>query len=44
MGGAVLSAILLLSTGVNAVTLTAVVVTCALTSLSVILFGSHRKK
>jgi hypothetical protein len=42
--GAIVSAVLLLQTGTNTASLGAVVLTCALTTMSVILFGSHGKK
>jgi hypothetical protein len=44
MTGAIVSAALLLQTGTNTASLGAVVLTCALTTVSVILFGSQRKK
>lgn len=44
MLGAALSVILLVLTGMTAVALTAVTVTCALTSISVLLFGAKRSK
>jgi len=44
MSGAVVSAMLLYQTGVTANALTAVMATCAATSLSVILFGHDRPR
>jgi len=44
MGGATFSAVLLLQTGMNPVSLGAVVITCALTGLSVILFGNRARR
>ena len=43
MAAAVVAAVLLLRTGVSAAALGAVVVTCTLSTLSVMLFGSHRR-
>jgi hypothetical protein len=42
MGGAVVSLVLLVMTGVSPVTVTAVVVTSALTTTSVLLFGEKK--
>jgi hypothetical protein len=44
MMGAVVSAYLLLQTGVNPLSLAAVVLTCFFTSVSVLLFGSAKKR
>jgi hypothetical protein len=44
MMGAVISAYLLLQIGVNALSLTAVVLTCFCTSVSVVLFGSAKNR
>jgi len=44
MAGATAALILLVQTGVNARSLGAVVVTCALTTTSVLLFGSRRPR
>lgn len=44
MFGAVFSVILLIQTGVNKYSMVAVVITCALTTISVLLFGSRYNK
>ena len=44
MAGATTALLLLVQTGVNAWSLGAVVVTCALTTTSVLLFGSRRPR
>ena len=44
MAGAVVSLVLLVETGVTAVTLATVVVTCVSTSVSVLLFGSRKPR
>jgi hypothetical protein len=44
MFGAVFSVILLIQTGVNKYSMVAVVITCALTPISVLLFGSRYNK
>jgi hypothetical protein len=43
MLGAVVSLFLLLQTGVSTLTLSVVVITCVCTTVSVLLFGSHRQ-
>jgi hypothetical protein len=42
MGGTVVSLVLLALTGVSAVALAAAVVTCMLTTISVLLFGARK--
>jgi hypothetical protein len=44
MFGAVFSVILLIQTGLSQFSLIAVVITCALTTISVVLFGGRSKK
>jgi hypothetical protein len=44
MIGAVVSLFLLVQTGVSTLALSAVVLTCACTTVSVLLFGSHRRR
>ncbi len=44
MAGVICTITLLLRTGVNTVSLASTVVTCLLTSVSVLVFGSHRDK
>ena len=42
MGGTVVSLVLLAVTGVSPIALTSVVMTCALTTISVLLFGARK--